>query len=848
MLKSLRYLLAASVALTVAVPVSAAAADPPAPRLDAVDADVAAAGVTITLVTGDRVHLSTQADGRAAVAVEPRAGADGSAPAFHEHEVDGHVYVVPADVAALVPQRLDWSLFDVTLLAERGDDDVSADAVPIVVDAAAGTAAPAALPAAVVTGTSGSTTTMAVTKADAATLGSALAAAAAGGSSAASVLDGIEQIRLDGVSPGTSGPTTATSSGAEMVNLTVEGIARDGRPAAGISSVDVINVDDQSLYLQIGVPFTDGTARFSVPAGHYAVLGYLFTYDEPHVYAYEGVATFEPEVLVESDTTVLLDARDSVPVEIEKPDPSEPLTTTLCYWRLDAAGASYSHSFTLSNPINTVFANPTEAISTGDFEFYSQHSLVAPDITASVVEPEASPIAADYVFSSAKLDGTFEHEMVYAGLGRVEDFEGIDVEGKIALIQRGEITFLEKMQNAQAAGAVVAMIFNNVPGLLLISGDPALLPTLAMSQAEGQRLLELTEAGTVIVGLDAVAVSPYLYDLVLPEPDQIPATLEYVVDDSTVATGVLQYRSHVPDHQVGELRHKWRPWEQVSFGFLRQTVAPLKRVEYISAGDTAYQQYHWASSTLELPFDLPMFGTYGTYDPGEQFLEKWMKQAVAPALKPPSAEPIESAAYRIGDSFELDIPEFVDRGVHWGPSQLPYDTTSFRLYEGEELLASTERAVGSFPVGPGPSTYRLELDVAREAPGWIYSPFTTTVWTVVSETASQPETLPLLDVQLRLRLDKLQHERPVKPGRVRWLVTHQAGSAASPIVGSQLVVSFDGGANWVDVEVDDRGDGHFSAQLPEPPAGATTVSVQVSATDDAGAAVWQEIRDAYALE
>ena len=69
------------------------------------------------------------------------------------------------------------------------------------------------------------------------------------------------------------------------------------------------------------------------------------------------------------------------------------------------------------------------------------------------MEPETRPIAADYVFNSAKLDGTFEDELVYVGLGRVEDYEGVDVEGKIALIQRGEITFLEKMQNAQNAGA-----------------------------------------------------------------------------------------------------------------------------------------------------------------------------------------------------------------------------------------------------------------------------------------------------------------------------------------------------------------------------------------------------------
>lgn len=40
------------------------------------------------------------------------------------------------------------------------------------------------------------------------------------------------------------------------------------------------------------------------------------------------------------------------------------------------------------------------------------------------------------------------------GVGTVEDFAQVNVQGKIALVQRGEINFTDKAANAEAAGAV----------------------------------------------------------------------------------------------------------------------------------------------------------------------------------------------------------------------------------------------------------------------------------------------------------------------------------------------------------------------------------------------------------
>ena len=60
-----------------------------------------------------------------------------------------------------------------------------------------------------------------------------------------------------------------------------------------------------------------------------------------------------------------------------------------------------------------------------------------------------------------------ELEYVYVpGFGTEEDYEGIDVTGKIALISRGETSFPEKQALAQEKGAIGVIIYNNAAGIL----------------------------------------------------------------------------------------------------------------------------------------------------------------------------------------------------------------------------------------------------------------------------------------------------------------------------------------------------------------------------------------------
>ncbi|HSJ24757.1 MAG TPA: PA domain-containing protein [Longimicrobiales bacterium] len=63
--------------------------------------------------------------------------------------------------------------------------------------------------------------------------------------------------------------------------------------------------------------------------------------------------------------------------------------------------------------------------------------------------------------------------------------------GSIALVDRGNCTFVQKAQNAQAAGAVAMVVVNNVPGnpVTLGGSDPTIvIPSVMVSQTDGNTM------------------------------------------------------------------------------------------------------------------------------------------------------------------------------------------------------------------------------------------------------------------------------------------------------------------------------------------------------------------------
>ncbi len=101
-------------------------------------------------------------------------------------------------------------------------------------------------------------------------------------------------------------------------------------------------------------------------------------------------------------------------------------------------------------------------------------------------------------------------ELVFAGLGKPQDFENNKTTGKIALIERGEITFQEKVTAAQNAGATGVVIFNNEAGIVNGGLDSSTsLPVMMIERTVGQAILQkLNQGGSVSAEL-SIAASNY---------------------------------------------------------------------------------------------------------------------------------------------------------------------------------------------------------------------------------------------------------------------------------------------------------------------------------------------------
>ena len=102
--------------------------------------------------------------------------------------------------------------------------------------------------------------------------------------------------------------------------------------------------------------------------------------------------------------------------------------------------------------------------------------------------------------SSLAADGyEVEGQMAYAGRGTEEDFLGVDLKGKIALIEGGGgVSLREKVEGAGEAGAEAAVIFNEEPNAGA-SWDRVFrdtrIPAIGIGNREGRGLLRALETG-----------------------------------------------------------------------------------------------------------------------------------------------------------------------------------------------------------------------------------------------------------------------------------------------------------------------------------------------------------------
>jgi subtilisin family serine protease len=645
----------------------------------------------------------------------------------------------------------------------------------------------------------------------------------------------------------------------EMYNLTVDGFARDGRPARGISWVDVVNADDTTKFTARADLF-GGPVTLRVPPGTYSAMGFIFTYDEPHVFAEEVAIAGDPQFEVTGDTSVLADARPATEVIANTHRETEPQQIVVANHREGEQLGSFTSLLLTSFPIDRVFAAPTEQVTAGYYEFYSKWSLRAPQLELSVDQPEQIPLEPAYASGSPLIDGRNRLPLVYVGLGRAQDYEGRDVRGKIVLIQRGEITFAEKIAQANSHDAAIAIIYNNVPGLLLVGlVQPSNIPVLTLSRSQGQLLTGLLEDGRVVLSMRGIPVSPYLYDALFPEPGGIDATNTHTVNQTNTVRVNANYHAHVTNWLAGEAHHVFRPRVNFSFEGVRNYTPPFSRTEFISVipDNTRWQHLAWLSMTFDFNFqyvfDVQLTEPLFTYQSRGNKTTNWHRQPLRPGrIKTFGVGGEEGLPItREGDTISGQVTEFNDDELRYGFFDSQTDTGQFRLFQDGALIAQGSQFCCSFPVSGDPATYRAELGISRNAPYWRYSSDTETSWTFRSARppAGVEERLPLLFVDYDLgELDLLNRaERGLH--EIDFRVARQQGAPTAALTNVRLFVSYNDGATWSNTPVTNLGGGNYSATLNHPANPARqNASLRVQATDAGGSSINQTIFRAYGLD
>ncbi|MFD4707965.1 S8 family serine peptidase [Gottfriedia sp. NPDC058432] len=190
----------------------------------------------------------------------------------------------------------------------------------------------------------------------------------------------------------------------------------------------------------------------------------------------------------------------------------------------------------------------------------------ASDFPVSV--PTASAKVGNETFTNFKLLGkgyndrvsdleNKTYQFVDVGLAQAADFKDangnpIDLTGKVALITRGTSSLAEKITNAAKAGAVAAIMTNNIDGDIdnYLASDEGFIPTFRMTKADGERLRSV--AGTNTITFTNVSSTNTQGNHLASFSSRGPVASTYDIKPDVVAPGVSVYSTypyfvHSPD-------------------------------------------------------------------------------------------------------------------------------------------------------------------------------------------------------------------------------------------------------------------------------------------------------------
>lgn len=158
---------------------------------------------------------------------------------------------------------------------------------------------------------------------------------------------------------------------------------------------------------------------------------------------------------------------------------------------MDTVGSPASYTNSLS------VASVNNRGSVGKYFTVGEQSVVYDESAGYQNAPMAS------LDTSADQTGTVLPYILIDGFGTAEDYQGLDLTGKVVFCSRGSTSFFEKANVAASLGAAATVIYNNTAGVIHmdLSGYLYTAPCVSILQSEGAAIRAASTAATTDAGL-----------------------------------------------------------------------------------------------------------------------------------------------------------------------------------------------------------------------------------------------------------------------------------------------------------------------------------------------------------
>ena len=548
----------------------------------------------------------------------------------------------------------------------------------------------------------------------------------------------------------------------------------------------------------------------------------------------------DPEIVLDRDRTITLDARNAVEATAVVPKKTENRYMIMNWYRSDGGNSTITDQYLLAPWADEMYVLPTKKVTRGKFEYLSRWRKAYPLLTMTYQGKELGFLGQP---ASPLYEGEKQVDAVYAGNGTPEDYKGRNVRGKAVLVTRSDaLSNTQRAQAAANAGAELLIVVNDSPAKYFEwagndDGTLGPIPVVSMTSTTGSPLVDAAKKGKLQLGLEGVPSSEFVYDLVDPHPDRVPSDLAYRPQPKDLATVEVHFRG---DTRVrgGESRISFRPYSRYGAGTSEVQDMPATRIDYLSAqpGTT------WRGSAIGgRELELVSLGSRTAYQPGSRQTEDWF----APVARPRD-NGVFDTSYRTEYGLRFTFQAWSDGVIgHAGYMQWGDQLTLRVLHNGTEV-AKTEGWPGTSVEGnpDGVTHYTVVLDASRE--NYRLSPRTRTVWEVASPHWQGPDDEKIAVLQLDYVIDTdLSGNAPGGLQTLGIIPSHLDGvTGAGKITSAGLEVSYDDGKSWRKALVLKTPSG-WTAIFATPATGY--VSLRATAADSAGNKITQEVIRAYGL-